>query len=213
MPIDSVIVVLCELVAFLSWAIYYKSIRENKLKLFTFYLAVIACIELLNLLFNATTIWANALVLYVNIPLQFLFWIYFLIYRTGKSSAFTAVAFMFIYLFFFVSERLHFFLLPVNFDSFSYGIGNLLLIVSVIMALINIFKTGNPVIFNQTVVFWILIGLIIFYIGSFPYENFRNFFWSKPSYYKMAYFLHYLSQVFNCIMYLLFAYAVKWKTT
>lgn len=212
MRIDSAIVVLCELIALASWGMHYKSIQERKLKLFTFYLSVISCIELLNLLLNSTTIWANALVLYVNIPLQFLFWIYFLIYRPRKFSAIAAIIFMLIYFFLFAAERLHFFSLPVNFDSFSYGIGNLLLIISIIIALTNIFKTNNPLVFNQTPVFWILIGLIIFYIGSFPYENFRNFFWSNPSYYKMAYFLHYLSQVFNCIMYLLFAYAVKWKT-
>lgn len=212
MRIDAIIVVACEMIAFVSWVVNYKTIKEKRYKLFTVYLGIIAVIELLNLLFNSTTEWSNELVLYINIPLQFFFLLYFLVYRPNSLSGIVSIVFMCIYFFFFVSERFHFFSLPVNFDSLSYGIGNLLLIVSIIIALIRIFKNDNPVVFNQTALFWVLMGLIIFYIGSFPYENFRDFFWSKPSYYKIAYFLHYLSQVFNCIMYLLFAYAVKWKT-
>ena len=73
------------------------------------------------------------------------------------------------------------------------------------------FNASNFVKHNQTTKFWIMMGLIIFYVGAFPYQNFRNFLWSNPDYYRMAYFLHYLSQAFSCIMYLSFAYSVKWK--
>jgi hypothetical protein len=207
----AIAVVVCELIAFASWVVNYTRIKELKYKLFAFYLGIIAIIELLNLLYDLPTAWPNMLVLYVNVPLQFCFLFYFLLYKRGGKKAILPVVFMCVYLFFFLTERYHFFTLPVNFDSLSYGIGNLLLIAAIVILLADIFRNNDPVVYNKTPLFWILIGLIIFYIGSFPYHNFRNFFWSQKSYYQTAYFLHYTSQVFNCMMYLLFAYAVKWK--
>jgi hypothetical protein len=212
MRIDIIIVAVCELIAFIPWAINFKKLKEIKYKLFTLYLGLIVAGELANIFFHKSDeSWSNILVMHFMVPVQFIFLFYFLIYNPQNKLKLLAAIFTIIYLSFFIAERLNFFIRPTNFDSLSYGVGALLLIAAIIIAIVNIFKSGNPMEYNQNTLFWIIMGLIIYYIGSFPYQNFRNFFWSTPSYGNTAYFLHYLSQAFNCIMYLLFAYSVKWE--
>ena len=212
MRLDSILVAACELTAFASWAVNFKKFRELKNKLFTVYLSIIVVTELANIFF-ATSINSlyNIIVTHFNVPMQFIFLFYFLVYKPKKINRVIVILFTAIYLAFFITERLNFFVRPANFDSLSYGVGCLLLISSILIAIINIFKFDDPLAYNQNTLFWIIMGLIIYYIGSFPYQNFRNFLWSHDSYTNTTYLLHYLSQTFNCIMYLLFAYAVKWK--
>jgi hypothetical protein len=213
MKVFSFFVVLCEWISFVCWASVYKKLTLLKDKLLVFYLGLIAATELLNFLFSdKLDDFLNYTIRYFIIPMQFVFLLFFLLYSPHKKKNILMSVFILTYIFFFIVENVRLFVLPVNFDSLSYGIGNLLLIISLIIALMDIFNELNFTAVNQHSTFLIYAGLIIFYIGSFPYENFRNYFWSKPSYYNTAYFLHYLSQAFNCIMYLMFAYAVKWKT-
>lgn len=213
LKIAASLVVTCELIAFITWILYFSRWKEIRYKLFTIYLGIISVSELLNLLFSLSdnSVW-NIWVLHVNIPIQFIFLMYFLLYGKNRKHNFILALFIGIYIFFFVMERLHIFVLPVNFDSMSYGIGNLLLTVSLIIALLSLFRQNDPQAYNHPMLFPIIAGMIVFYLGSFPYQNFRNIFWGNPAYYKTGYFLHYLSQAFNCIMYLSFAYSVKWKT-
>jgi drug/metabolite transporter (DMT)-like permease len=214
MRIDAIILVLCEIIAFTFWAINYKKIKEVKYKLFTFYLGIIAFTELANLLFHSSNGgFTNFVIMHLIIPLQFIFYYYFLLYKEKtKKTKLLLSTFSVIYICFFIAERMNLLVAPVNFDSLSYGVGNLFLIAAIIISLKIIFTESNVIEFNKNSFFWIIMGLIVFYIGSFPYQNFRNYFWSKPSYNNLAYTLHYLSQAFDSIMYLLFAYAVKWKT-
>jgi hypothetical protein len=212
MKIVASLVVISEWIAFLFWLTVYKKITDAKYKLFVIYLGLIAISELLNFIFSTTLDGGfNYAVRYFIIPMQFVFILYYLLYSSEKKNKILMSVFITVYAFFFIVDSIHLFTLPINFDSLSYGIGNLLLIASLIIAIIRIFNQPNFTLSNQNTLFCIYAGLIVFYIGSFPYENFRNYFWSKTEYYGTAYFLHYLSQAFNCIMYLLFAYAVKWK--
>lgn len=212
LKLSAALVVLCELIAFVTWLVRYRSNTALRHKLFTVYLGILAISEALNFLLStqAKDI-LNLWILHVNIPLQIIFLIYFLLYDSGKKINLLPLLLSGIYIFFYTMERLHVFVLPVNFDSMSYGVGNLLLIAAVIIALVNIFRQSNIVEYNHNTQFWIIIGIVVFYIGSFPYQNFRNQFWANPAYYNTAYAMHYLTQAFNCIMYLLFAYSVKWR--
>ncbi len=212
MRLDSVFVAACELTALAFWTVHFKKIKELKYKIFTGYLGIIVITELANILFsNSDYSWYNQIVMHFNVPMQFIFLFYFLVYQPKKLNRIIVLAFAGIYLGFFLTERLNFFGRPDYFDSLSYGVGCLLLICSILIAITNIFKFADPLAYNQNTFFWIIMGLIIYYMGSFPYQNFRNFLWSHDAYTRTAYLLHYVSQTFNCIMYLLFAYAIKWK--
>ncbi len=212
MRIDSILVVCTEWLAFSAWLFNYSKLTERKYKLLTLYLGIVAIVELLNLLLNTgDNSWSNILVMQVVMPLEFVFFINFLLYDISTKHQVASILFTILFLVVFILERLNFFPPPVYFDSVSYGSGTLLLIVSIIILLLEIFKKENTIPYNQTPIFWILTGLMLFYIGTLPYNNFRNFYWPKPTFHKLASFLHYLTQTICCILYLLFAYSVKWK--
>lgn len=208
----SILIVICEWAAFSAWAVHYRQAWEQKYRLFPVYLGTLACTELANLLFwksdNSLT---NIIVNHFNVPLQFIFWYWFLIYEIKTKRRNIFWTFGFIYLSFYIAERCSVFVRPVNFDSFSYGIGILFLIAAIIMRIRVFFRWEQVISYQRTVIFWILIALILYYIGSFPYQNFRNYFWNVKKHYELAYLLHYISLALNCIMYLLFAFSARWK--
>lgn len=170
--------------------------------------------ELLNLFSNNNGKgWANLLVtFFVNVPLEIIFLTWFLLWHLGKKWAIACVVFIVIYLLCFLAEHNQWLLPATNFDSVSYGVGSLFLIAAIIIALLHLFKQTQPGSYFQSSITWIILGMILFYIGGFPYNNFRNYFWSMPGYENLAYTLHYMSQALCAIMYLMFAYAAKWKT-
>lgn len=213
MRIEAIIVVITEWVACIAWLLCISKTTTRHYKFLAIYLLIIASTELMNLLFSKShTDIFNIVIVHFNVPLEILFWIYFLLATTkSRLNQLFFLFFSVIYLFVFILDRTHIITKPLYFDSWSYGIGNLLLLVSVVLAMMNYFKSKEVLIFTQSSFFWIVLGLLVYYGGSFPYQNFRNFLWGNKMYFEKAYFLHYLSQAFNCIMYLLFAYATKWK--
>jgi hypothetical protein len=212
MQIDAIIVLACEWIAFLCWAINFKKVKETRYKLFTIYLGIIAFAELLNYFFrNTGKGWTNWVNVHVIVFIQFVFFIWFLLYNKNENSKRIALLLITIFCTGFVIDMKDAGIHTILFSSLSFGIGSLLLLISIIIALYQMFNKPTTAEHDQTTKYCIIMGLIIFYIGAFPYQNFRNYFWGNAAYYKLAYFMHYLSQVFNCIMYLAFAYSVKWK--
>jgi hypothetical protein len=206
---DILIVVGSELIAALAWIYHYRRLRERRFKFLAIYLCIIVGIEIVNLLLQSA--FTAGMVDYFNIPLGLIFFICFLLPGPPKRERLIAAVFIALYMACFIAERLHLLLPPVNFDSLSYGVGNLLLIVALVMAIIKIFRGKDLEAHDQRMLFRVILGLMIFYIGSFPYENFRNYLWSNRSYWPTAWVMHYTSQVFACLMYLMFAYALRWK--
>jgi hypothetical protein len=210
MRADQIFVVLCECIAFVLWATRTNKFTKNKYWFFTFYLGLIFFTEASNLVaINNGYTGINNVILYFLIPTQITFLVFFLVFK--KQKWLLPIVLVGVYLFAFYAELNGFEQLKnTGFTSFSYGVGNLVLIIAVLASISNFLKLNQHVDFYKTPYFWIMLGVVIFYIGSFPYYNFRTFFWSSKDYQKIAYFLHYTSQVFNCIMYLMFGYAAKW---
>jgi hypothetical protein len=206
-------ITMCEWIAFISWAIHFTTLKPIKYKLFTVYLGIIAITEFLNLNFGSTkdSIF-NSIIIYFNVPLEICFLSFFLLSQTTIKKWWT-VGIITLYLVFYILEAANIANAPKNFNSLSYGVGNLLLIVAVLLAIRGYLKTDDRTPFYKTSFFWIIIAIAINYTASFPYSNFRDFFWSDKNYYSIAYFLHYTSHYLNCILYLLFAFASIWKKT
>jgi hypothetical protein len=204
-------IVALEWLAFFAWLFQYKKNQASKYTLLTGYLGFLAITELLNLCFhNGDTGITNLIVMKINVPLQIVFLLYFLLTEKYKKLFFS---FSIIYLFLYCLEETT--ILPNNsvFKSFSYGIGNLFLIVALLIAVYQFLYSSKVVSFYSYADFWIIIGLIVYYIGSFPYYNFQNYLWAEKSRYNLAYTLYRITQILNCLLYLTFTFASKWKKT
>jgi hypothetical protein len=206
-----IIIVILEWAAFLAWLFHYKKNLACKHKLLTGYLGFLAITELLNLLFhNGDNSITNIIVMKINVPLQIVFLLFFLLFEKYKKIFF---CFSIIYLTLYCLEEIN--VLPINsiFKSFSYGIGNLLLITALLISVYQFLYSEKVLAFYTYADFWIIIGLIIYYIGSFPYYNFNNYLWAEKARHNLAYNLYYTTQALNCFLYFIYTFAAKWKKT
>lgn len=211
MRIDAISIIITEWIAVVCWALRFNKYQDVKNKVFTLYLTMIAIVELANLLFGGLKYRPlDFFVIYFVVPIEFLFLFYYLLWQTNKKNSLVAILFAAVYLIFYVLDRIQLFEAKTLFDSLSYGVGCLFVILSIVLASRNFFKQGEVLNFTKSSMFWVLIGVTIFYLGTFPYHNFRTYLWTNKQYHSLAYILHYVSQSFCAIMYLLFAYAAKW---
>jgi hypothetical protein len=144
----------------------------------------------------------------LGIPLQyiFLYWLY--AYKSLKNNKY-----------FFISISIYFItliftLLYKNMDevlSISTNIGTFLLIILLVLEFVKQIKSDRILKFKENKMFYINIGLILFYIGNYPFhilgpELYNNYLDLWNLYY--VYFL-----VTNCLMYLLFSASFIWGKT
>jgi hypothetical protein len=182
--------------------IYFSKVKYSYWKFFPLYLAFIAISEYIGpfLPKKANELFYNDLV----IPVEFLFF-FWLFYKSFKKEKFKSLPVFFggIYLLSsfvesqFYSKQQHFF------SSFSYTIGNLLLLILILRFYIQLVSSDEIVFFRQNMLFWICIGLLIFFLGSFPYYGLLNQSWK--TYPRIMPIYRYIVLVFNSVMYIMFA--------
>jgi hypothetical protein len=85
------------------------------------------------------------------------------------------------------------------FDSFihypqllAYSIGACLLIVDIILYYIEILSTNKVLNIRQNLLFWISVGLLLFYVGYLPIKLTRTFFSSQENVFSTLQFVHWL---------------------
>jgi hypothetical protein len=135
---------------------------------------------------------------YYAIPIQFIFWFWFYAQQFNKIKIF--YYFVFIYIIF-VLVNYKFFGMDKIFISFTYLVGCLLIFYLTIKEFIRQFKSEDILFFYKNPMFYINIGVFMFYIGSVPFYSFLTKI-SKDVEILKNY--HIFSLIINCIMYLLF---------
>ena len=94
------------------------------------------------------------------------------------------------------------------FDSFSYTIGNILLLVLLLMYFITFSKSDRILNYRQNRMFWVCLGLMIFYVGSMPFYGMRTTLYYQ--YPDIFYPYWYTQYGLNYLMYLLFIISFLW---
>ena len=197
---------------FLSMAIglvYLLKLKNSYWKWFSIYLFVILIQEYF---------WANnnniemqyrqAYYVFIGVPFEFIFlyWLYALKSLKKRTLFIISVSIYIVTLigFSFVKTLYE---LP----SLSINIGSIILIVLLILEFIKQIKTDDILKFKENKMFYINIGLILFYVGSYPYHVFSIKLYEN--YYEIwsIYYVYFLAS--NCIMYLLFSISFIWGKT
>jgi hypothetical protein len=200
-----------ELAAFVIGLVYWGKVKATIWKWFVIYLGFIVCGELIcNYLhyYSSYKFDVNKIYTYIILPIEFLF-LYWLYYQHAKSkrSKLLVIVCIFIYI---IADQYFFQGKKFIFDSFSYCMGNLLLLLVIISFFISFSKTDELLQYQSSIIFWVSLGVIVFYLGTMPFFGLIHLLYDK--YRPIFNFYTYLMFAFNWSMYLLFIVGfIKWK--
>ncbi|MBS1772865.1 MAG: hypothetical protein JST82_08390 [Bacteroidetes bacterium] len=146
---------------------------------------------------------------YVVIPVEFLFffWLFYQSFRKERYK-WLPIFCMAIYL---ASWSIDMLLLTNKkfwFYSFSYTVGNLLLLILIFRFFMQLITTNAILHFRHNMLFWISTGLLVFFLGTFPYYGLLNTLNTKYTSLCIAY--GYIVFTLNCLMYLMFTLSFVW---
>jgi hypothetical protein len=205
------ILYLLELGACITGFIYWKKIKHSFWKWFPFYLAVIVIVELTGDYLNYIKDYdlKNSIYNNFSIPLEFLFfyWLYYK-YAAGKKRMQLVILCMLVYLTGILLDQVYFKQTNYYFDSFSYSVGNMALLVAIISFFIQFSNSDEIIHYKSSMIFWVSLGALVFYLGSLPFYGLYNLLFKK--YYHLFIFYSYFMYVCNWIMYSLFIVAFIW---
>ncbi len=200
-----------EIGACVTGFVYYKKLRFSVYKWFPVYLAFIVLSELLGEILRVPSL-AKFNSAYFNdlvIPVEFLFffWLFFQSFKKSKYKTLPVICSV-IYLGAWITDLVYFSRFLSYFYFFSYTFGNLLLLVLILVFFIQLVNSDAILSFRKNILFWVSLGLLIFYLGSFPYYGLRNLIVYKYPVFNTIY--GHVVVVLNCIMYLMFTLSFIW---
>jgi len=174
-------------IACITGLLHYKKFSGNTM--YKFFILFLCLTFLTELLGSITSIYYNKTgkILYYQgyvyntfaiIAYSFFFWFYYKHYKKRKNKITILVLWLVFYLYlliYFLFFNYRFILFNTN----SVAVGSTLLLITIILFLIEIVNNEN-VVFNITnnLIFWITLGLLLFYVGIIPImiaHKFLNF--------------------------------------
>lgn len=200
-----------ELIACITGFIFFKNLKNSFLKYFPYYLLFIIIAESTGFILKtaelktASKIWFN----YLVIPVEFLFF-YWIFYRSfaGTKYRVLPVVFSFFYIACWMTDIFLLSDMTFWFYSFSYTIGNLLLLILIFRYFFNLTQSDDILYFKNNMLFWISGGLLLFYLGTFPYYGLLNTIAYTQKEIHSIY--RYVVIVLNALMYLMFTFSFIW---
>lgn len=200
--------VLACVTGFLCW----KKIRNSYWKVFPVYLSIIVLTELLGeyfLYIKGNLELNNAVYRYFGVPVQFFFF-YWLFYQyfaktvRNKWPVYAAV----IYLGAWLVDQTYLKSVRLFFDSFSYVIGCILLLILLLIYFIRFIKSDELLKYKSSMMLWVSLGVMIFYVGTLPFWGVRTTL--VLQYPDIFYVYWHVQFIFCCLMYLLFSVSFIW---
>ena len=202
-----------EAAACLTGFLVWKKIKNTYWKWFAVYLLVIILIEGAGWVLNAYDPEMKAaakLFRYFGMPVQMLFF-YWLFYKEFRESSrkklpiIAAAIFLVAHLYDLIADHS----LEKWINSFSYTVGNVLLAGLVLVFFFKYIQTERILTFRSDMMFWVCVGILVFYVGSLPYFGLYNILVKKENIHILLVYW-YFQMAFNYIMYSCFTIAFLW---
>lgn len=201
-----------ELFAFITGLSYWKKIKHSYWKWFVIYLGFIVVLEITakyigyvleNIKLNGD------LYYFFGLPVQFFFF-YWLFYKwfENRSEKVWPIIGAAVYVLAWLAD--FFFLRGIRlwFSSFSYTVGNIVLLVLIILFFLKFINSNEILGYKFSMMFWVCIGLILFYLGTFPFYALRN---TLYLHYKNIFYPYWDTNfVLNYLMYIFFTLTFIW---
>ncbi|MCS3530872.1 hypothetical protein [Chryseobacterium sp. JUb7] len=185
--------------------LYYNRIKNQYWKYFTYYLVLMFLSEVIGK-------WGQfffeynkpAFFNYFVIPLEFIFFYWLYAAKSfGKPKLFYTISAL--YLLSFIPNEI--FMTKKIIFSFSYTFGCLILMGLVVMEYYKQINSSNILDFNKNPMFYINLGVTLFYIGTLPFWAFFAYITIYREIYHI-YFSYFL--ISGIVMYLLFSISFIW---
>lgn len=193
-------------IAAIVGAFYFFRLKNSYWRWFCVYLIFIFIQEFF-WRYNASiySITKQAYYALVGIPAQVLFFIWLYGIKSLQNNK-LSIGLAAVYL---ISLLVSDYLMKIDvFNVMNLNFGTILLIVLVVLEFLKQIKTENILKFYEDKMFYINLGVILFYVGTYPFFAFYNIIVSNfPEIWNMYYIYFLLS---NCIMYLLFVASLLW---
>ncbi|WP_341840303.1 hypothetical protein [Chitinophaga caseinilytica] len=202
-----------ELMACVTGFVYWRKLRGTYWQWFPVYLALILAMELGGKYLRDVlghVDWNFILFRYVCIPLQFLFYCWlFRQYFKGTPVRGLPLLAAAVYVLSFGADvalvqpgRFWFF-------SFSYTVGNLVLLVLIFTYFIRLVRDEEALQFKTSLMFWVCFGLLLFYLGTMPFYGLHNTLRMKYPAIFMVYW--YIQITLSALMYSSFTLGFIWS--
>ncbi|WP_257621348.1 hypothetical protein [Chryseobacterium sp. NKUCC03_KSP] len=193
-------------IAALASILFYKKIKDSYYKYFSLFLILIFCCELFGKYGSEYISYSkNAFYNYFVIPLEFIFLYWLYAYKSLKNKKLFWI-FTAIFLLSYIPNEL-FFLKNKQIFSFNYTFGSLLLMFLVVMEYYKQINSDNILNFAKNRMFYINLGVTLFYIGTLPFWTFYFQLLEHKDLWDL-YFNYFL--ISGIMMYLLFASSFIW---
>lgn len=139
---------------------------------------------------------------FFGIPLQYIFFIWLYTLKSFNNKKLFCI-FIFIYLISYIPLFIYGSEIKKHY-SINLDIGNILLIILVVLEFLKQIKSDEILFFWKNKMFYINTGIILFYVGTYPFIAFYDQFLKKEYIFLgNLYYLYFL--ISNCLMYLLFS--------
>jgi hypothetical protein len=150
---------------------------------------------------------ANYLSIFIIIPFEFLFfsWLFYKNLYKKPIVIWGSCLYIFAYL---LEHILFKFKKDYFFFSFSYSIGNIILLIFILMYFYKLTYSERILFFYKEKMFWVALGCLIFYLGTFPYYGIFNLL--LKNHYELLVSYTWVEIFLDYTMYLLFAASFIW---
>lgn len=203
---------LLELTACITGFCYWNKLKQSFWKWFPVYLAVIFLTEIVAeyFLFVRKDLGVNiAIYSYWGVPVQFLFlyWLFWKHYRSSDKRKLPLIAAV-IYLCALILDLFYVSKVKFFFESFSYTIGCLFLLVLVLIFFFRFTRSDDIISYKSSILFWVSVGVLLFYVGTMPFFAFRKRLYVDHK--ELFYIYWYTQFVLNYMMYSFFILSFIW---
>ena len=198
-----------EALSFIAGLFYWRKVKDTYFKWFVLYLLYIFVADVFGTLLSLKHLHTEKYYDYFAIPVEFLFtfWLFYKTFQYTNNKRLPAIC-AGIYLSGFVTDVIYFSKMLLPFYSFSYTVGNLLLLILILSFFIKLVNSDEVLDYKKNMMFWICTGLLIFYLGTLPYYGMKNTFAYK--YKKLREIYNIIVLVLDSIMYLMFTFSFIW---
>lgn len=184
---------------------YWRKLKNSQWKWLPFYLLAVVVIEFTGrLLANNNQFSANInMYKFIGFPVQFLFFFFmFYQYRYFQKKRYWILTAIVVYIFSIVFETFFISNQSYWFNSFSYSVGNLLLLYFLLFYFFRFVQSREILYYKYDIMFWFCLGLLIYYVGTLPYWALRNLLVSR---YRSIFEIYsYIWLMLDYLMYLIF---------
>lgn len=168
-------VVIVEMIAAIASILNWCKWKNSLIKFFAGYLSVITMLEAsFYLFYHFKQFDIAGIIREMQAPFEILFMHYFFYKTLFTKKKIVILTGCLIYITSLILEKTLLQNTIYYFQSLSYTVGNLFILIYIIIYFLQLVKSDKILAFKKLTEFWIVCGMLVFYLGTFPFYGLYN---------------------------------------